>query len=506
MRSKEAFRNTIYSFSSYVLIVVIGFISQRVFVEVLGNEYLGIHSLFSNIMTMLAIVELGFGSAIITNLYKPVAENNVQLINELLMYYKKVYRYIATIVLIIGLIMMPFIDKIVGKTILSINFKFIFLFYLIDTVSSYLISYKRSIIYANQKTYYINIVHAIIIFLMNIFQILILLFTGNYYIYLIIKVTCRIMENIIINIIANNKYPFIKQTINTTLSKKIKDDIIRKVKGLLFHQIGTFTVYGTDSILISIIPGLGIKWVGLYSNYLLITNQLANIIEEVFRSITASIGNLIIEENSEKNYTVFKALLLADAWIYTYVSISLYFVSKPFISIWLGTQYLFDDYIVLALVINFYFNGMRHAYILFKEAAGIFYEDRMVPLIESVVNLIVSIIAGYYLGIIGVFIGTICSNGVLFLYSFPKYVYKKILRKSYSQYIKELVQYFILFIISLLLNYLVIMNIIVNNIFASFVIKIIVTFIVSNLFLLIIKINSKEFKYLCNMFRRVIKK
>ncbi|MBD7916459.1 hypothetical protein H9660_15045, partial [Clostridium sp. Sa3CUN1] len=446
MRSRAAIKNTIYSLMSYSIIVLIGFIAQRVFLNILGKEYLGIHSLFSNVVTMLAIVELGFGSAVITNLYRPVALNDYKLINNLLSFYKKVYRFMASIVFILGILIMPFIDKIVGETLLNINFKFIFLFYLIDTVSSYLLSYKRSIIYAYQKAYIINIVHTIMIILMNILQVVILIYTSNFYLYLIIKVLCRIGENIIINSIVNKNYSFLDDNSKDNLPSEIKDDILKKVKGLIFHKIGTFVVCGTDNIIISMLPGLGIVWVGLYSNYLLIINQLSSIISQIFSSLTASVGNLVIEEDSKKSYKIFKCILLINSFIYTYAAISMFFISKPFIKLWIGEEYLFKDYVVLALVINFYLNGMRNSYALFKDASGIFYEDRMVPIIESIVNLFISLIAGYFFGIIGVFIGTICSNLVLFLYSFPKYVYKRIFERNMKEYFKELGYYFGLYI------------------------------------------------------------
>lgn len=506
MRSKEAIKNTICSLFSYLIIAIIGFVSQRIFLDALGNEYLGIHSLFSNIMTMLGIIELGFGSAVITNLYKPVAQDDYKLINKLLEFYRRVYRGIAIIVFIIGLFIIPFVDKIVGNTTLNINFKFIFLFYLIDTVSSYLLSYKRSIIYAYQKAYIINLVHTLVVIFMNILQIFILIYTGNYYIYLIIKVVCRIIENMIINNIANKKYSFINNKLENGLSKETKEDILRKVKGLLFHKIGTFIVCGTDNIIISILPGLGIAWVGLYSNYLLITNQLSSIISQIFSSVTASVGSLIVEENYKKSYKIFKAILFVNSWIYTYASISLFFISKPFITLWIGKEYLFEDYVVLALVINFYLNGMRNSYTLFKDAAGIFYEDRMVPLVESVINLIISFIAGYFWGIIGVFIGTICSNLVLYIYSFPKYVYKGVFKKSSSSYLKELLYYFMLFIFIFITSYLVIENISFSNLFIELIMKTIISFIICNFSFFIIKRKSEEFKYFYNIAIKIIKK
>lgn len=304
MRTKEAARNTTVSLISYIFIAIIGFVSQKIFKDVLGAEYLGLNGLFTNIMTMLSIAELGFGTAIVSNMYKPVAENDEIKILELLQFYKKVYRILAIIIVCIGIILMPFINIIVGKNSLDVNFRFIFCFYLADTALSYCFTYKRSILYAYQKTYYTSIIHTICVALMNALQLIILLSTHNYYLYLTLKVSFRLIENIEINQIADKKYPFIKTKEKYKLEKNIIDDIIRKIKGLIFHRIGTFVVTGSDNIIISTLPNLVLKYVGIYSNYSMIINQLYSIVNQMFNSLTASVGNLLVEKDAEKSYGI----------------------------------------------------------------------------------------------------------------------------------------------------------------------------------------------------------
>jgi len=503
MRSENSIKSVITAVLSNILVILIGFVAQSVFIKTLGNEYLGLNGLFNNILSILAIVELGFGSAIVVNLYKPVAKDDKESIKSLLSFYKKVYITIAIIITIIGIAILPFLKHIVGKTSINENIQFIFLLYVIDIVMSYLIAYKRSILYANQKIYIINIVHILYIVLMNILQIIYLLIYSNITGYLIIKIICRIIENIITTLIANHMYPYIKDKNVKPINKRLKQSIIMRVKGLFFHKIGTFAVLGSDNIIISMTPSLGIIAVGLYSNYNMIITALKSLFGQVFSSLTASIGNLLIENDRKKAYDVYKTTLMINSWIFAFAAISLYFISEPFINIWLGNEYVLSDAVVLILSINLYISGMRKTYETFKEAAGVFFEDRYVPIIESIVNIVVSIVLANTIGLAGVFIGTIASNMVLFLFSFPKFVYKKILKADIKNYIKENVQYTLIFAIAFLATYLCINIFNIENNFIKIAVNAIICLIIPNSIYFILKFKSNEFKYL-NILRKNI--
>lgn len=499
MRSENSIKSAITAVMSNTIIIIIGFIAQAIFVKTLGNEYLGINGLFNNILSMLAIVELGFGSAIIVNLYKPIAKGNNEKVKSLLLFYKTIYRVIALIVVILGVVLLPFLNYIVGENHIKESIHFIFLLYLIDTVASYLLTYKRSILYANQKTYITNIVHIGYVLTMNILQIIYLIIFKEFIGYLIIKIVCRILENIIITIIANRKYPYITEKNVKPINRRLKKSILIRVKGLFFHKIGSFFVLGSDNIIISMMPNLGIKYVGLYSNYSLIINALSNLFGQVFTSLTASVGNLLVESDNKKVMSIYKSTLLINSWLYSFAAISLYIISKPFVSIWIGDEYILDNYVVLTLVINFYINGMRRTYTTFKEAAGVFYQDRYVPLIESTVNIVVSIFLANYFGLMGVFIGTIASNMVLFLFSFPKYVYQKVLHGKVKDYIKDNLQYLILFLISFMFTYVCSRAITVNSKYMQIILYSLICLFVPNLVFLIAKYKSEEFKYFSNL-------
>ena len=208
MRTSYSIKNSISSIASNIIIMLLGFIAQTVFIKLLGSEYLGLNSLFLNIISMLSITELGISSAIIYNLYKPLNDDNKEDIKSLMLFYKKCYFVIAFIILVIGLIILPFLNIIVGTHNIEENIKIIFMLFISDSIFTYLFSYKRSLLIADQKNYVINITHIICLIILNIIQISILFIFKNYYIYLIISILFKVIENISISLIVNHKYPY----------------------------------------------------------------------------------------------------------------------------------------------------------------------------------------------------------------------------------------------------------------------------------------------------------
>ena len=410
MRIESSLKNIITSLSSNIITIVIGLIAQALFIKILGSEYLGLNSLFSNIISMLAIVEMGIGSAIIYNLYKPIVENDEEKIKSLMKFYKKSYRIIGLIICIIGLSIIPFLKTIVDIDNIGININsyVVYLLFLIETICSYFLSYKRSILYANQKNYIVNIIHIIYTIILNCLQIMILYLTKNYYLYLIIKIIMRIIENVAITYISNRIYKYLMDKDIKPLNKEIEKDIFTKVKALFFHKIGSFIILGTDNIIIS--KFLGLTMVGLYSNYYLIINSVQTIFNQIIQSTTSSVGNMLVTESKEKQFYIYKKIRFMNFWISTFTSIAILVIMENFITIWIGTEYILPNAVLVILVINYYLNSSRATFIAFKEAAGIYYEDRFVPLVESAINIISSIILVQKFGLAGVFLGTIQSS------------------------------------------------------------------------------------------------
>lgn len=505
MRTNKALKNTIFSTVSYFLLLVSGFITQKVFKDSLGVEYLGINSLYANIITGLNIVELGFGSAIIADMYKPIANKDTKLIVSFLGYYKKIYRYIAGIVFTLGLFILPFVPKIVGNVHVLINLRFLFLLYLLDTVVSYFLTYKRSILYANQESYITTCIHTIAIILTNILQIFFLLNIKNFYFYLVISIVFRVLENALINIVVNKRYLYVKQT-PIPLSEENVIDIKKKVNGLLFHKIASFIVLGTDNIIISMMPNLGISWVGVYANYSLITTKLTALVDNIFNSITASIGNLLVEDNKVKSYDMFRKLKFINTWIYVLFSTCFYYVSFPFIELWMGRDYVLDKTTVLVISINFLLGGLRASYGAFKNAAGIFYEDRYVPIVESSVNIILSIPLASLYGVKGVLLGTIGSTMILYVYSYPKFVYEHIFNKDKRQYWIDWGSSIYIYIITMVVTGICVDWVNIDNVLQRLLLTTLICAIVPNAVIVLFSRKMKEFSFCIDIFKKIFLK
>lgn len=413
---------------------------------------------------------------------------------------------IALVILIIGIILLPFIPRIVGETTVTDNLRALFLMYLLNAIVSYLLTYKRSMLYASQKNYVISMIKSAVVILKNISQMLILLITKNFILFLIAQIICTILENLIINLSVNKKYPYIKDlTAVLDVDKKIKKDVMTKVKGLLFHKIGGFIVLGTDNIIISMTKGLGVIAVGIYNNYYMIINSAKTLFSTVINSLTASVGNLLIEKDKSKVRSIYQSMLLLNSWLFCFCSISIYCMIEPFIKIWIGEEYLLSKFVLIILVINLYVQGMRNTSNTFKEAAGIFYEDRFVPLIESIVNIAMSLILVQILGLGGVFVGTITSTMVLLLYSYPKYVYKLVLGGTYLEYFKLHIKHGLVTLIICLFTAYLSNFIIIPNVWLQLILNGILCLLVPNTLYFLFAMKMPEFDFYKQKLKTILK-
>lgn len=503
MRTKNSIYNVLSALIANTITIIIGLVAQAVFIKVLGEEYLGINGLFTNIISMLGIVELGIGSAVIYELYKPISENDQYKVNALMNFYRKCYHIIAIVVLVIGLSITPFLSFFVGKVNIDVNLNLVYILFIIDIVCSYILSYKRSIINANQKNYIVNLIHILCLAVLNIFQIVVLLLTKDYYLYLVVKIIMRLLENILITYMANKLYPYLNNG-NYKLDKETRGDIVKKVKALFFHKIGGFIVLGSDNLIIS--KFLGVITVGLYSNYYLVINAVQSLFCQAINVLTPSVGNLLIEDDKTKTYSIFKKVRFINFWITCFSGTAILVIMDSFVSIWVGNKYILPISVLIVLIFNYYQKSMRSSYMVFKEAAGIYYEDRFVPLIESILNIVFSIILCKWFGLAGVFIGTIISGFALWCYSYPRYVYKKIFNRSYMDYAKETIGYIILFtliaggtyFLSTLFNF--------SSIYLRFISNVVISLIVPNIILLLIFSKTDNFKYYINLLKGIIKR
>lgn len=493
MRSISSLKSVITSFAANSCNILFAFVLQKIITKNLGVEYVGLNSVFLNIIALLSVADLGIGVAISCHLYEPLKNNDTEKIKTLLKFYNKCFNVIAFVILILGIAVIPFLNFIVNQNEINGNITIYYLIYLIDTVLSYLLMYKRSIIQADQKAYVINIIHLFCILIMNSLQIIFLILMKSYIVYLCLKVVFRLIENLIISYKANQLYPYLKDNNVKKIDSNTKNDIIKKVKALLFHKIGGFVVNSSDNLIITKILGLTVT--GIYSYYSLIVNSLNSLFYQIFTSITGSLGNLIVEKSPEKSYIVYKRLLFFNAWTYMFFVSAYFSIIRPFITIWVGEQYLLDVSVLVIIVINFYLQGIRNTVNLFKDASGIFYEDRFMPIVEVIINLVVSIVCAIKFGLAGVLIGTIVSTLVVCIYGYPKYIYTPLFKKSRSCFLREHFKYFALAAIDLIVSYIIISLFHVNNSLLQCIVNGFIVVIIPNLINIICLRKTDEFIY-----------
>lgn len=504
-RTKHSILNVIASLAMTTVSICIGLVTQRAFLQHLGLEYAGVNTLFINIVSMIGMVELGLGTTIVYHLYEPISKNDKNKIISLLHLYKKGYWTIALAIAFIGILVLPFVNIIVGVNSIHDNINIIYVLFVVDSVLSYLMSYKRSIMYACQKSYIINAIRTVFIVCVNIAQIYILFKYQNYYAYLVIGIVMRVIENVVVNKIIDRMYPYINDPLLEPILDSEKKDIFVKIKAIFMHKIGKFAAIGSDNIVISIFLGVGV--VGLYSNYYMVIYALTTILKQIFYSLNASIGNLIVTSQNKKIFLVFKNINFINLCLAVIGSVGFFIAANDFILLWLGdSKFLIDKSTLLILSICLFFQLMRFTMNSFKEASGVFVADRYMPLIEATINVVLSVIFVNIFGLAGIFVGTLVSELFIQLVSYPKYTYTKIFKQSYFMYYAFLLKYAIVMGLSMFLTVYAVSVFDINNIMQKFIIDIVLAISIPSLVITFVFSRSKEFSYAKDIVYRLLKR
>ena len=463
-RTENSIINSAMSIVTQVLTVVLNFAVKTVFIKMLSDEYLGVNGLFTNIITMLSLADLGIGIAIPYSLYKPLAKKDEHKINVLMNFYKKVYTIIGIAVLLIGLSLTPFLGLIIKDIPKNVpHLSLIYILFVIHSASSYFFVYKKFLIDSDQKGYITSRIIFTFSTLLSIIQIILLVTTKNYILFLLSSIILVIIQNIYISSKANKLYPFIKNKTDEKLEKEDMEGIKKNVSSLFIYKVGTVIMNGTDNIIISKFIGLII--VGFYSNYVLIINSITTVLNQIFNAITSSIGNLVVTTNKKRSKEVYDNLNFANFWLYALFGVCIIVLINPFINIWIGKKYVMGFSIVFLLVLNFYVLGMQSVTNSFRNAYGLFWIAKYRPIIMVIINIVISVVLVQFIGIEGVLIGTLISRLVTTAWLDPYIVHKYGFEISPKSYYIDYLKYLVIFIaISIILNYFVSM-VAINNIF-----------------------------------------
>lgn len=463
-RLTNTIRNIVVGFAAQLVVILLNFINRTIFIYYLGAEYLGLSGLFSNILSMLSLAELGIGVAISFSLYKPLGENDIRKTKALMNFYQLAYRIIGVVILILGLCLIPFLDYLIKDRPDIPHFTLIYILFLANTVVSYFYTYKRSLLSADQKEYLNSVNRTIFNIIQSIGQFLVLLLTRNYLLYLLVVVICTLGSNIGISYQCNKMYPYLKNN-KEKLTKEETKSLMKYVGAQLSHKVGGIVVNGTDNILTTALVNGGLVLVGIYSNYLLLINTIKNVITMFFTSVTASVGNLNAESNAEKSKEVFDKMFFLNMCFYGISSSCIYNLANDFICLWIGDKYLLSTGVVIVIIMNYYMTGMRQTCQTYNTTLGLFWNDRFKPWIEAIINLVSSILLIRYYGFMGVLLGTFVSTITTSFWVEPFILYKHGFNMRLSDYFVRYGQYTIGTLLATVLSFGVTRGIIVNSFF-----------------------------------------
>lgn len=490
-RTKNATRNIVFGTLLKLYQIVGPFILRTIFIYSLGIKYLGLNSLFSSILSVLNLAELGVGSALVFSMYKPIADDNVERICALMNLYKKYYRIIGGIIAVVGCVLTPFIPKLIaGDVPKDLNIYVLYLMNLSATVLSYwLFAYKNSLFSAHQRTDVTSKASMVTSTIQYVVQAILLIVFKNYYLYLIIVIATQIGQNCYVALKANKAYPNYKA--KGKLAKEEVKIINKRVRDLFTSKIGLVIVDSADTLVISAF--LGLEILAIYNNYYYIMTSLFGFIGILFSSCTAGIGNSLIVESSEKNYNDLKKFLLIISWIAGVCTTCLLCLFQTFMKIWVGEKLMLSMEMVICMCIYFYIHEINRLINNYKDAAGLWHEDRFRPLITALTNLGLNLVLVHYIGLFGILLSTIIS--MLFV-GMPWLLYNLftvIFKRNATEFIVQIFRYLIITLVSCIMCYYISWLINFEGIL-GFIVKGIVVVVISNVLFFSILFKTNEFK------------
>lgn len=498
MRIKQAGRNIKYSIIAYILKVALQFVVRLIFVKSLPIEYLGINGLFTNLLAMLSLAELGVGPAIVYSLYKPLAKKDTANIKALMALFKKAYRAIGIFIITIGVCVLPWLNWFIkGNSVDEIQW--FYLIFLLNTGVSYFYSYKRNLLIADQKQYINSIYQSGGQIVLAVLQIMFLLVYPSYWIYICLMLLVTVSENYAVAKKTDKVYPYLQEKNMQALSADIKNTIIKNIKAMMAHKIGGMAVFSTSNLILSKFVGLGA--VGLYSNYYLVISAVNNFAGQFFASITASVGNLIVLESNQKKADIFKVIEFIVAWQALVIACGLFTLLNPLIELWLGKKFLFNEAIVTWLIVNFYFTYMRKAVLAFRDASGLYWNDRYKPLAEAIINLAASVYLTIHYGVIGVIWGGIISTLLTCFWVEPYVLFRNGIDIKMKDYFKDYFKYAAVTLLTAVFSKWLYNKLFSEVTIINFILGVILCLVISNTVWVLLFRRREEMAYLRNVAR-----
>lgn len=441
-RIQKAEKNIIFGYISNFVILLVNFVQRTVFIYVLGKTLSGVNAVYTDVLSVLSLTELGIGTALNYSLYKPVAERNIEKIKSYMRFYKKAYLTIAGVIAVLGIAISPFLRYILKNpgnlTIEELTlYYYLFLF---NTVISYFVTYKYSLANAEQKNYIQTNIATLTKIAAATVQITVLLLFRNFLFYLLAQSVVEFLQKIFVTLYMNRLYPYLRDKDVKKLTPQETRIVASKTKALICHKVGDVARLQTDTLVIS--SFVNVDTSAVVGNYLYIITYVGNFVNIIFDSVISGFGNVVATESKERQYLLFKVYRFFACWLFGFGAVGFFHLLTPFIGgVWLRDDgWTLPQMTVTLLVTDFYLKGGRTVLLNFKIASGLFEQDRFLPLVQGAVNLVVSIALVQKIGVTGVYVGTLVS-GILANLIRPGIIYRACFDKKAGAYFKDSLKY-----------------------------------------------------------------
>ncbi len=499
---EKAKRNLLFGVINKSILMICPFVERLVIQMVLGSQYLGLGSLYTSILNVLSLTELGFGAAMVYNMYKPVAEGDVEKVNALLGYYRKVYRIVGAAILLFGTMVIPFLPYLIeGSHPADVNLTYLYLIYLFNaSISYFLFAYVTSLVVVNQRDDIQSAVNSVIKILLTSSQAVVLLVTSNYYLFAILLPVFTIANNLWLAYRVKKCFPQYKP--QGSISESDKKGLRKLVFGTFVNQACLVTRNALDSICVSAF--LGLSFTAIYNNYYMVLSGAATCVAIICNAFIGGVGIHVATKSVAENFEELKKIdflyLIVGGWCATFM-LCLY---QPFMQLWMGEDMMFPMEVVIMLCVYFYLLKLGDMRSMYSSAKGLWWEQRYRALTETLLNLVLNVVLGKFFGVYGIIAATMIS---LFLCNYVwsvaivfRLYFSLDRRKEYYtyQFKQSLVNLFVAAV-----TYLLVSKLTIENLYLRLGIRVVICTVIPAIVYYLIYRKNENFQYLIS---RILKR
>lgn len=447
MRLEKTLKNFIWSLLGQLVLILSGLVLKKILLDTIGTEKVGLNYVFNDLVGLLSIAELGITNIIAYHLYKPLLTGDERMIIQIMRFFRKIYFFIGTTVIVLGFCLIPFLGMILGDTALDYDYIIIiFLLFLLRDTEGYFFSYKSILPYADQSSYLVMLIDTISLFVHTVLSVFVILYTREFIYVMLLEIVRKILRDMIINSVVDRRYPYIRQSSDAVLLRSETVKIRKEIFQVFIGKASDLVITTSDNILITMF--LGLRTTGLFSNYTLVIYTVQTMLRQLLSSAQASIGNLLAADQRETIHSVVRKLTFIAFYIGVFCACCLYQLTTPFVAIYFGEQYTLERLIVLICVCNVFLDTLQRAMIQLADAGGLFRQTKIINFTSCITNVILSLIGVRFLGVAGILLGTLISRGMEFLLRIV-FNFRLILITGGRRYLKTILIYVIIFIVEM---------------------------------------------------------